>query len=122
MKIFFIVIEARKPCFKGWTLEYHGYLMAGHYTHEAGTTYTCIDSHPDTLHGGSTNNDGRLFYLVEATCGSLKCSPYVEGNELIAPFVLKNKTINMFIYFNISCFSFECLENFVFALFRKILQ
>lgn len=61
MKILFIVIEARKPCFKGWTLEYHGYLMAGHYTHEAGTTYTCIDSHPDTLHGGSTNKDGRLF-------------------------------------------------------------
>eukprot|EP00105_Crassostrea_gigas_P017523 XP_011435336.1 PREDICTED: uncharacterized protein LOC105333829 [Crassostrea gigas] len=77
------MFPARKTCFKGWTLEYHGYLMAGHYTHEAGTTYTCIDSHPDTLHGGSTSKDGKVFYLVEALCGSLKCPPYVEGRELV---------------------------------------
>ncbi|XP_065928358.1 uncharacterized protein [Magallana gigas] len=77
------MFPARKTCFKGWTLEYHGYLMAGHYSHEAGTTFTCIDSHPDTLHGGSTSKDGKFFYLVEATCGSLKCPPYVAGRELV---------------------------------------
>lgn len=56
--------------------------MAGFYDHEAGTTYTCVDSHPDTLNGGSKSKDGKLFYLVEATCTSLKCPPYKEGREL----------------------------------------
>lgn len=74
---------ARKTCYKGWTLEYDGYLMAGYFDHAAGTTYTCIDSHPDTLAGGSTHKGGKLFYPVEAQCGSLKCPPYVEGRELV---------------------------------------
>ena len=56
--------------------------MAGYYKHTAGTKYTCVDSHPDTLHGGQSDKHGRLFYLVEARCGSLKCPPYVEGREL----------------------------------------
>lgn len=78
-----IGVLARKTCYKGWTLEYYGYLMAGYYGHPAGTTYTCVDSRPDTLHGGSKNKDGKLFYLVEATCGSMKCPPYVKGRELV---------------------------------------
>lgn len=53
--------------------------MAGYYLQEAGTTYTCVDNNPDTLHGGSTDKDGKQFYLVEAVCGSLKCPPYVKG-------------------------------------------
>lgn len=77
------MFPARKTCYKGWTLEYHGYLMAGRHNHIAGTSYTCVDSHPDTLHGGSTDKDGRLLYLVEASCGSLKCPPYVAGRELV---------------------------------------
>uniref|UniRef100_K1PYU7 Short-chain collagen C4 n=1 Tax=Magallana gigas TaxID=29159 RepID=K1PYU7_MAGGI len=74
---------ARRSCYKGWKLEYHGYLMAGYYNHDAGTTYTCVDSYPDALHGGATNKDGKLFYMVEAACGSLKCPPYVAGRELV---------------------------------------
>lgn len=57
--------------------------MAGYHDHPAGTTYTCIDSHPDTLHGGSTVKYGKLFYPVEAYCGSLKCPPYIAGRELV---------------------------------------
>ena len=53
--------------------------MAGDFTHSAGTQYTCVDSHTDSLHGGQTDKNGRLFYLVEARCGSLICPPYVEG-------------------------------------------
>lgn len=67
----------------GWELEYHGNLMAGRYYHKAGTMYTCVDEHPDTLHGGQANIDGKMFYSVEARCGSLKCPPYVEGRELV---------------------------------------
>lgn len=73
----------RKTCDNGWKLEYHGYLMAGHHGHTAGTTYTCVDSDPDSLQGGHTGNRGYLLYMVEARCGSLKCPPYVEGREFV---------------------------------------
>uniref|UniRef100_K1QZL2 Short-chain collagen C4 n=1 Tax=Magallana gigas TaxID=29159 RepID=K1QZL2_MAGGI len=76
------MFPARKTCYKGWKLEYRGYLMAGYHDHRAGTMYTCIDEHPDTLHGGHTDKNGKLFYSVEALCGSLKCPPYVQGREL----------------------------------------
>nr|XP_022337655.1 short-chain collagen C4-like [Crassostrea virginica] len=76
------MFPARKRCYNGWKKEYHGYLMAGNYQHRAGTKYTCVDSHPDTLHGGQANKNGYLFHMVEARCGSLKCPPYVEGREL----------------------------------------
>ena len=75
-------ILARKTCLRGWKSEYQGYLMAGYHAHASGTKYTCMDSHPDTLSGGHTSKGGRLFYPVEARCGSLKCPPYVEGREL----------------------------------------
>ncbi|XP_061177852.1 short-chain collagen C4-like [Saccostrea echinata] len=78
MKMF----PARKTCYKGWNLEYHGYLMAGYHDHAASTTYKSVDGNPDTLHGGQTGKHGYLFYLVEGRCGSLKCPPYVEGREL----------------------------------------
>ena len=57
--------------------------MAGYYGHTAGSMYTCVDGNPDTLHGGKADKNGRLFYLVEARCGSLKCPPYVEGREIV---------------------------------------
>lgn len=76
-------ILARKTCYKGWKLEYRGYLMAGYYGHSAGSKFTCIDTNPDTLHGGHASMDGYLFYLVEAQCGSLKCPPYVNGRVLV---------------------------------------
>lgn len=58
-------------------------LMAGYYGHSAGSVYTCVDNHPDTLHGGRADQNGYLFHQVEARCGSLKCPPYVEGRELV---------------------------------------
>ena len=80
---FLFFILARKNCYKGWELEYRGYLMAGYYDYAGGSMYTCVDGNPDTLHGGHANKDGKLFYPVEARCGSLKCPPYVEGRELV---------------------------------------
>ncbi|XP_061180462.1 short-chain collagen C4-like [Saccostrea echinata] len=77
------VFPARNTCYRGWTLEYQGYLMAGFYNQHAGTTYTCVDKQPDVLDGGQTSRNGHLFYPVEARCGALKCPPYVEGRELV---------------------------------------
>ncbi|XP_048744347.2 short-chain collagen C4-like [Ostrea edulis] len=77
------VFPARKTCYKGWKLEYDGYLMAGRHNHAAATTYKCVDKKPDTVTGGHSDRNGYLFYSVEARCGSLKCPPYVNGRELV---------------------------------------
>ncbi|XP_062577212.1 short-chain collagen C4-like [Saccostrea cucullata] len=77
-----IVIPARTSCFGGWRKEYSGYLMTGRYLHPAASTYSCVDQHPQAVFGGRQNNNGYLFYLVEARCGSLKCPPYRNGWEI----------------------------------------
>ncbi|XP_078703897.1 uncharacterized protein LOC144928973 [Branchiostoma floridae x Branchiostoma belcheri] len=76
-----LMIPARKTCPEGWTREYGGYLMAGHYTHHP-TEFVCMDGEPEVLPGGDKDQNGALFYPVEARCGSLPCPPYVEGREL----------------------------------------
>lgn len=85
------IIIARKTCDEGWKLEYHGYLMAGYYNHNAGTTYKCVDKDPESLQGGHTNSNGYLFLYVEGRCGSLKCPPYVEGREIVCAVCSLNK-------------------------------
>ena len=35
----------------GWTREYWGYLMAGHYKHTAQEDYHCVDEDPESLPG-----------------------------------------------------------------------
>lgn len=80
----YIVTVARKTCYKGWTLEYHGYLMAGRPIHQAGSTYTCIDEHPDVVHGGHADMNGYLFYQVEAVCGmNSHLNPYFVLIDMI---------------------------------------
>ena len=83
-----IMIPGRNQCYKGWTLEYKGYLVAGYhghtndFGHKAASEYVCLDDSPDVIPGGHTNQNGALFYMVEGHCGSLLCPPYVEGREL----------------------------------------
>ena len=77
-----IMIPGRNHCYIGWTLEYKGYLVSSYYGHTAAGEYVCLDDHPDVIPGGHTNQDGKLFYLVEGRCGSLTCPPYVDGREL----------------------------------------
>jgi len=77
-----LVIPARNDCPSGWTEEYHGYLMADHYSHKHSTSFICIDREAEFVHGSHASYNGALLYLVEARCGSLPCLPYVEGREL----------------------------------------
>ncbi|XP_045169997.2 uncharacterized protein LOC123532599 [Mercenaria mercenaria] len=76
-----IMLPGRNICYDGWTLEYSGYLTSGHETHHA-TEFVCLDGDPEFLSGGASDADGKLFYFVEARCGSLRCPPYVNGREL----------------------------------------
>ena len=76
-----LMIPARLTCPDGWTKEYSGYLMAQHRS-QTRTTYVCVDSDPEVIEGGAADQNGVLFYVVEAVCGSLPCPNYVDGWEI----------------------------------------
>ena len=77
-----LMIPGKSKCHAGWTLEYSGYWMTGHYDHPAATDYYCIDKDPEHVPGGEANHNGYLLYFVESRCGSLRCPPYVHGREM----------------------------------------
>ena len=77
-----LMIPARNDCPSGWTVEYHGYLMADQSAHKHSTNFICIDGEAEFVHGSHSNQNGALLYLVEGFCGSLPCLPYVAGREL----------------------------------------
>ena len=61
---------------------FSGYLISGAHVHTSASEYICLDSDAEMLAGGVANTDGRVIYLVEGVCGTLKCPPYVQGREL----------------------------------------
>ena len=77
-----IMIPARNDCPSDWTEQYHGYLMSWHYNHKKSGDFVCIDADAEFVHGSHAGKDGALLYLVEGSCGSLPCLPYVTGREL----------------------------------------
>ena len=77
-----IMIPGKTSCHAGWNMEYSGYLMSGYWNHNAATDYYCVDNDAKALTGGAAHQNGKLLYLVEARCGSLKCPPYKNGWEL----------------------------------------
>ncbi|KAI0233410.1 hypothetical protein LSAT2_016339 [Lamellibrachia satsuma] len=77
-----LMVPAKLTCPDGWTKEYSGYLMAEHYNDKGRTTFVCVDNAPDVIHGGGANQDGVLFYITEAVCGSLPCPSYISGGEI----------------------------------------
>ena len=76
-----LMMPARNDCPSGWTEEYHGYLMTGYYNHKKQRDYICVDEDAQDVPGGKAKKHGALMYFVEGRCGSLPCSPYVEGRE-----------------------------------------
>ena len=77
-----LMVPGRNTCFKGWNLEYAGYLASGAHDQAAATEYVCLDANPETVPSGFSDQNGKLFYLVEGICGSLECPPYENGREL----------------------------------------
>ena len=76
-----LMIPGKLTCPTGWTKEYNGYLMTSHYSHFI-ATYECVDRNPKPAPGGAGNQNGGLFYQVEASCTGLKCPPYHPQKEL----------------------------------------
>ncbi|XP_060603880.1 short-chain collagen C4-like [Ruditapes philippinarum] len=77
-----LMTPAMKECHSNWTMEYGGYLMAGTYDKSGAYDYVCMDTEPEFIPHGGTNDNQHILYLVEAQCGSLPCPPYVQGREL----------------------------------------
>ena len=77
-----LMYPARFDCPSGWTMEYWGYLMSGHHSHKHSTSFICVDQNAEHVPGSSHDLNGVLLYPVEGICGSLPCSPYVNGREL----------------------------------------
>ena len=76
------MFPGRNTCFDGWTLQYAGYLVADHHGHSSNKAYECLDSSPEAVAKGNTDDNQSVLYLVEAKCGSLPCPPYVECREI----------------------------------------
>ena len=76
-----LMVPGKTTCPSSWTQEYNGYLMAAHYTHYR-SMYECIDRNPETVPGGTGDQNGALFYHVEATCTGIVCPPYIANREL----------------------------------------
>ena len=75
------MIPAKTQCPSNWTLEYSGYLMSDHQVYTT-TMYECVDKNPDSVPGSASNNNGALFYHVEANCNGMLCPPYDPQKEL----------------------------------------
>ena len=66
--------------------------MAGYDGHQAASEYACVDKDAEAMAGGSTDQNGVLFYAVKTVCGSLKCPPYSANTDV--PCVVCTKWIN----------------------------
>ncbi|XP_022298441.2 short-chain collagen C4-like isoform X4 [Crassostrea virginica] len=77
-----LMIPGKSSCYDGWTLQYHGDLVAGDHAHKAATQYICLDEHSETLRAGYRNDNGKLFHPVKAVCGALACPPYQDNRYL----------------------------------------
>jgi len=78
-----IMIPARTTCYRGWRLEYSGYVMTGHHSHAGNKNAICVDASPEVVPGSSSaDHNGALLYFVKVQCGALKCPPYVDSKIL----------------------------------------
>ena len=74
-----LMIPARITCPSSWTIEYKGYLMTAHHSHQTNTVFECVDENAESIPGSSTDDNGALFYLTVSSCNGLPCPPYVNN-------------------------------------------
>jgi len=77
-----LMIPAKQTCPTGWIREYFGYLMSSRHSHASAKEFICMDGNPEALTGTYLDKNGALFHFQKAVCGSLPCTPYINGREL----------------------------------------
>ncbi|XP_033759008.1 uncharacterized protein LOC117341268 [Pecten maximus] len=73
-----VMIPGRTQCYPGWVEAYSGLIVAGYPYHPTNTDHLCMDSLPQPIPGGQSNDEGQLFRPSVTKCGSLPCPPYEE--------------------------------------------
>ena len=76
-----LMLPAKTSCPTSWTEEYEGYLMTDHRSHHR-SRFECVDRSQASISGSHVNQNGALFYHVEADCGGMQCPPYNSQKEL----------------------------------------
>jgi len=76
-----IMVPGIPDCPNAMKPEYTGYLVSSQRS-QSRSEFVCLDAAPEARLGGEANQNGGLFYPVQAACGSLPCPPYVGGNEI----------------------------------------
>ena len=76
------MIPGNDACPKNWKKEYAGYIMGTSHGQKHSGQYICVDEKPQIVPGSAGAQAGERLYLVETTCPSLQCGPYVQGREL----------------------------------------
>lgn len=76
-----MMVPARTECYNGWNKQYWGYLMSSNSAHNKSMDIVCMDASPDVISESEENNNGALFYFVEAS-GQLPSPPYSRSAEL----------------------------------------
>ena len=74
------MFPARTSCYKGWHLEYNGYMMTSRHDHHRANV-KCVDANPEVILGQGRNSNGDIFYFMEAN-GQLPTYTYTRGKEL----------------------------------------
>ena len=76
-----LMIPAQASCPPDWTREYYGYLMTERYTHYR-SMFECVDADQESLPNSQGNQNGALFYHVEADCSTgLPCSTHYNNHQ-----------------------------------------
>ena len=77
------MIPGTTACPGGWTREYYGYLMSGHFHHKGRNEYICVDKDQKSLPNSAGNQDGALLYHVHIDCSTdIRCPPYNPSKSL----------------------------------------
>jgi len=78
-----LMVPGRQDCGQvGYDLQYKGYLVAEWHGGRMRGQYVCMDESPEGRPGGSGDNNQGVVYPVQIGCGSIPCTPYVEGFEM----------------------------------------
>ena len=75
------MIPGQDVCLGNWKKEYRGYIMGPHYTQKHSGQYIYVDEKPQIVYGSDQAGNGQRLFVVETTCPSLQCGPYVCGRE-----------------------------------------
>ena len=78
---FSLVVPAATACPESWRMEYVGYLMSSHADYYRRSA-VCVDESAESVCDSESNDNGSLFYHMEAGYTGLECPPFDPEKEL----------------------------------------